>query len=437
MANAKSRVRKRGLLTDLGLRALGVGETVTDPAARGSGVLQAKKLKAGSIAFYFRYTRPDGTRDRLRLPVGISLTEARAHVRALSSQYQAGSGDVREDRAKELRATQLEDEVAKRREEENRAKRHATLGALLDAYAGELLSFGKPSANSVRRALHRHVREPWPSLWEKPASDVSSDELVAIVSRVFERGHAREAGKLQSYLQSAYRAGNQARFDPRRSPELRALQVRNNPAADLMAGPGIGTKERTLSAHELRAYWRRIAEAPGVDAALLRVHLLTGAQRLIQLGRVTTSDYDTDLSAIIIRDGKGRRANARLHVVPLIPEAASALAAIENRLGPFLISVTGGKSGITDHTFGSRLRTVVDAMIEAGELQSGPFTSGDLRRTVESRLAGAKIPKHVRAHLHSHGLGGVQDRHYDRHSYFAEKLHALETLRELIQGDSI
>jgi hypothetical protein len=32
----------------------------------------------------------------------------------------------------------------------------------------------------------------------------------------------------------------------------------------------------------------------------------------------------------------------------------------------------------------------------------------------------------VRAQVRSHGLGGVQARHYDRHSYFAEKKQALQ-----------
>jgi hypothetical protein len=41
-------------------------------------------------------------------------------------------------------------------------------------------------------------------------------------------------------------------------------------------------------------------------------------------------------------------------------------------------------------------------------------------------LAGMGISKDVRAQILSHGLGGVQDRHYDRHEYMEEKRQALE-----------
>ena len=42
------------------------------------------------------------------------------------------------------------------------------------------------------------------------------------------------------------------------------------------------------------------------------------------------------------------------------------------------------------------------------------------------------MPTEVRAHLQSHGLGGVQARHYDRHDYLEEKRGALETLFRLM-----
>ena len=41
-------------------------------------------------------------------------------------------------------------------------------------------------------------------------------------------------------------------------------------------------------------------------------------------------------------------------------------------------------------------------------------------------LARMGISKDVRAHILSHGLGGVQARHYDMHDYADEKRNALE-----------
>jgi hypothetical protein len=41
-------------------------------------------------------------------------------------------------------------------------------------------------------------------------------------------------------------------------------------------------------------------------------------------------------------------------------------------------------------------------------------------------LASLKVSRDIRAQLQSHGLSGVQQRHYDRHDYLAEKRDGLE-----------
>ena len=56
-----------------------------------------------------------------------------------------------------------------------------------------------------------------------------------------------------------------------------------------------------------------------------------------------------------------------------------------------------------------------------------PYSWRDLRRTCETMLARMGISKDLRAQLQSHGLSGVQDRHYDKHDYIDEKRTVLET----------
>jgi len=85
------------------------------------------------------------------------------------------------------------------------------------------------------------------------------------------------------------------------------------------------------------------------------------------------------------------------------------------------------------------LLAVIKAMNAAGELEKGDFTLGDLRRTVETRLAADGVSESVRGQLQSHGLGGVQARHYDRYEYLKEKREALEALHRLMgkKGGSV
>ena len=172
------------------------------------------------------------------------------------------------------------------------------------------------------------------------------------------------------------------------------------------------------------------------DGALLRFHLLTGCQRIEQLARLTVADVSGG-ERIRIRDTKGRRVQARIHDVPLLPEAAAALEAMQGGLyGRHVFTVTQGLQGAGYGVVQNRVRDISEAMQAAGELEEGAFTPGDLRRTVETRLAALGVGLEVRAQLQSHGLGGVQARHYDRHDYLSEKRAALETLHRLLTGEA-
>ncbi|TWT19797.1 tyrosine-type recombinase/integrase [Luteimonas wenzhouensis] len=392
------------------------------------------------MLFYFRYTKPDGTRDRV--PLGewegsggpLSLAAARERARELSARYRAGDRDLRAALEAEEREARRQREAAERAAQLEMERRQATLGALLTAYVDSLEARGKASAKAVRAAICRHVAKAWPRLWTTPADDLTADDLLSILTPLTDTGKLREAEKIRSYLQSAYSAGVKARTTASATPALRALRIRTNPTRDLGTIEGANkARSRALSATELRAYWRRISALPDRDGACLRFHLLTGGQRIEQLARATLADYDPDAGTLTLRDTKGRRPSARLHVVPLIPPAEDALHAMApDRIGDYIFTATAGQSGMAASTAYARCRAVMEAMLAAGELPGGPFTIRDIRRTAETRLADLGFNSDVRAQLQSHGLGGVQARHYDRHDYLAEKRAALDALYNLV-----
>lgn len=53
-----------------------------------------------------------------------------------------------------------------------------------------------------------------------------------------------------------------------------------------------------------------------------------------------------------------------------------------------------------------------------------------MRRTIEIMLARKRMSMEVRTQLQSHGLSGVQFRHYDQHNYMQEKVEALKVLQK-------
>jgi hypothetical protein len=48
-----------------------------------------------------------------------------------------------------------------------------------------------------------------------------------------------------------------------------------------------------------------------------------------------------------------------------------------------------------------------------------------------------RIPRDVRAHLLSHGLGGVQEVHYVRHDFLPEMREALEAWEARLYADNV
>ncbi|HEX7338746.1 MAG TPA: integrase family protein [Rhodanobacteraceae bacterium] len=380
----------------------------------------------GKRTFLLAYTNASGREVRHRIgDFGPhSVTSAREAAEKLRRQIDGGH-----DPHAEAKATREAADAKRKRDA-------ATFGGLMGAYVAQLRRAGKNSARAVETGLHHCVEVPFAKLWALPAAAVTLDDLVRITNRLTKAGQWRQAEKIRAYIRAAYTAAVASRGDAMTADLYRPYSHIVNIARDMatihrpkeLSAPN---DKRALSLAELSAYWRRIEAMTDPHGALLRFHLLTGAQRVKQLARLTTADFDADEHTITLHDPKGRRKVARVHVVPLIPDALAALDGLHGDAGPFLFSVDGGAHAAVYHTLRSLMRCVAAQMVEAGEVET-TFTPGEMRITVETRLAAAGVPMETRAQLQSHGLGGVQARYYDKHGYLAEKRAALARLRGLL-----
>lgn len=333
---------------------------------------------------------------------------------------------------------------------EAKADRDAgNLGKLLAAYVEHLKAAGKASAREVERAIERHIT-PKKKLAATPADQVTVDAVMPVFHSLAREGKLREAEKLRAYLRAAYTAARKARTDATMHT-FAGFQIRDNPLQDLdvsrpreaaeKAAEAAKARKWALSEDQLRAYWKRISADATAAGALLRFHLLTGGQRVEQLARLTTADYDADAKTITLRDTKGRRQQAHEHVVPLLPDAVKALDAMRaprqdedgNDVppGPYLFTLTNGDAPAAYHVAWEATQEVAKAMVEAEEI-GRLFTPGTIRKSVETRLAAKGTPDEVLARLLSHGLGGVQARNYNAHRYDDEKRNALKKLRAML-----
>ena len=333
----------------------------------------------------------------------------------------------------------LEAKQTRAEAEAKHAKSGATFGNLLTAYVEALRRAKQASAEGVNRELVSTIQKPHPRLWKKPAAEVTLDDLVAILNTLTRAKKWRQAEKTRSYLRAAYTMAAAARGNASTADLFADFADVPNIGRDLatVERPKLdddqeAAAKRALTVAELSAYWQRIKRMDAPVGAILRFHLLTGAQRCAQLARLQARHIDPDAHTITLMDAKGRRKKAREHTIPLIPDALAALEAMRGDAGPYVFTADGGASGAGFHAVRRYMQQVAADMVAAEEVES-LFTPGEIRITVETRLAAAGVPMEVRAQLQSHGLGGVQHRHYDKHDYLAEKRSALVKLRKLLE----
>ena len=300
-----------------------------------------------------------------------------------------------------------------------------TLEKLLDAYCDYLKSLNRISHAAARSIFRVHVIEAWPGVASLPANTVTAEQIADMMRKTIEAGKDRTANKLRSYIRAAYQVAKAARSKPSIPVAFKAFNITNNPAADTEPDEAANRADKNpLSADELRKYWQIIKPMQGFIGGVLRLHLLTGGQRIEQLCNLLTANIAPD--SITLFDGKGRPGKGpRPHTVPLISGAAAALREC-NPMGAYALSMDGGKSRLGE-------RTISDWACAAGAGIVG-FQAKRIRSGVETLLASARISTDTRGRLQSHGISGVQARHYDGYDYLSEKREALETLFNLIEG---
>jgi len=312
----------------------------------------------------------------------------------------------------------------------------ATFGDLMTGYADLLESKGAKSARNVRNQITADIANKQPKIWKKRAAEIDLDDCIKVVAKIKDGGKLRQADKIRSYIRSAFTEAIKARGNVNAPAGLRTMNITSNPARDMVKVEGSSqARSRALSLAEFRIYWERVKQLPEPGRSVMMLHVLTGGQRIRQLCRATLSDIDRDTQTLILLDYKGRRSEPRRHAIPLLPESLGCIKRLTGS-GELLFSCDGGKTTVNDKFISERVDKIREEMDKAGELEGGHFTPGTIRATIETRLAAKpyRVNSDVLAQLLSHGLGNVQSRHYQHHSFHDEKLEALEMVHRMVEG---
>ncbi|RQO59356.1 integrase [Paucibacter sp. KBW04] len=366
-----------------------------EPSARGFSVAAARE-RCRELAIRHAQNREDGG---LR---GAQIAEREAKARVIMER--------------ELAETKAAEAVRER-------ERHS-LSALLDDYVKLQQSKGRISAREAKGIFNLHVVTPWPELARAPANELTQDQVVDILRRLVEMEKGRTSNKVRTYLRAAYQCALDVRVTASIPAAFKAYEVLSNPVAHTRRDARFDSADkRPLTTEELRIYWRLIESLPGLSGHCLRLHLLTGGQRIEQLARLRWADvHDNSFTLFDIKGRPGQ--GPRRHTVPLTKLAARDMNALE-RVGEHAFSTTEGVKPISGTTLSGWAMQVVGNEIARFQLKR-------VRSGVETLLAANRVSREIRGHVQSHGLTGIQARHYDGHDYMPEKREALELLaREL------
>jgi integrase len=345
-------------------------------------------------------------------------------VRMTIGPYPAFSLSEARDEARQIKAAvaRSKDPAKERRRGDRSVPR--TFGELAARYVADRVA-GKRSGFKDEQMLKKDVL---PDLEGEPLGEIKRVDITMILDRIIKRGAPIQANRTFEVIRQVFGYGVEKGF-------LDASPI------DRMKAPAKArSRDRKLSADEIRIFWRRLvskAKMSWETRMILRLCLVTG-QRVDEVAGARRSELDFGKAEWHLPAERVKNASA--HIVPLSPLAVRLFEKALARAGHgdlvFANRATG--SYVTAHAVATamrRSREVFDFKREA--------TPHDLRRTLASGLGELGFPRLVQDKVLNHvsadrgTISGV----YDRYEYLREKRQALETwathLSALVTGAAL
>lgn len=407
--------------------------------SRGSGRLSLLVTLSGTRRFYFRYSLnghrsliPLGYYSRVPREGFLTLEQAREAARRYSAMHRdPATSDVRSTLPSRRMGADASSARSTASLERPAGVTTLTLADLCNRYVDHLQARGAQSAQTCRSYVRVHIES---SIWARtPAADFTAEQAAELLRGIVQAGFVTTSHHVRQLMHTAYEHACKSRLDPMKPAVPGGDSIQVNPIA-LTRSIARELKPRSrspLSKREFGDLWNALSDDKySLDVAVrgLRLSVLLGGQRALQLLRCKMSDVDFDNFTLLLHDGKGRRTSPKPHLLPLTPLAlleVQALGQIAKDLGStFLIPGKLANKPLTDGPLSRAMARVADDLLAAKRLAE-PFRYANLRSTIETAMAGLNISRHHRGLIQSHGTSGIQEKHYDRFEYMPQKREAL------------
>ena len=260
------------------------------------------------------------------------------------------------------------------------------------------------SLSRVKRLLRVHVYRRWAG---RAFLDIKRSDVAKLLDHVEDHHGARQADLVLTVVRSIMN------WQATRSDYVPVV-VKGMARVDARAQ----ARARVLDDDEIRAIWSSAAAA-GRFGAIVKLALLT-AQRRAKLATMRWQDLSDD-GVWSIPLAPREKGNAG--TVQLAPAALAIINSVPRTPNPYVFGVRG------DQPFGSFGKCVAKLNKQLHGMK--PWVFHDLRRTARSLMSRSGVRPDIAERVMGHAIAGVEGI-YDRHTYAAEKAHALGALAALV-----
>ena len=343
------------------------------------------------------------------------------------------------DPSQEKKAARAAREVARQEE-----AKEITVATLADRYMEEHSKPNKRTWKEDERRLQRYVIPAW---GKRKAKSITRADISALVSSVATKKNS-QTGKNQVAEGGSVLALVSGMFSFALDQEI----IDSHPGARIKV-PGGKPPPRTrvlTTPKELRVLWR-VTEPEGFwtrppaekrksmrnrlnerfmhgEGDAIRLLLLTGA-RASEVAELPWSELDLDAATWLLPATRSK--NGLPNLVPLLPEAVTILKRRQKASSSVYVFPGPQRAHMTDGNLSKPLKRVCARLSRIG---IASFTPHDLRRTVETGMAAAKVPKEWRDRVLNHIDASVGGKHYNMYDYLDEKREALEKWWRRLDG---
>lgn len=365
-------------------------EIVLNDGARGRGVGSLQIRIRKSSAIWFAVWKKNGTRGKKQIGryPAMSLADARKKFN---------------DEISPLIERSARPEIAIQHQNEQ-----PTVENLFKRYVEHLKARNAGAADHIEHVLLLGKYNAADALGRGTfAKDVTPADIRTPLAKAAKRGALRTADILRTYMSSAFGWGIKSTNDYTQDQPY-DWGITANPVAGVPRDQRANkTRERNLSADEMRAVWLALTDDLSGDVA--RLVMLCG-QRVQETIRVDGCEVDIKnaLWNMPAHKTKGRK---RPHTIPLPPQAVEILKRLKSEFGdgPLFPARNGSKA--------ERMGFLAVTHHIASLKCCAPFQPRDLRRTWKSRTADAGIDRFTRDLIQQHARGDTGSRVYDHADY--------------------